>query len=130
MRRQASLVFLDTHAVIWLFNGNRKKFSKDAWNAIAWHPLRISPIVVLELQNLYDIGRVRSRPHEVLDALRQSVGLEVARTLLTDVVEAASSIRWTRDVCDLLIVAEAAHYDAPLITADTRIQEHYSKALC
>ena len=45
------------------------------------------------------------------------------------VADSALGIDWTRDTFDRLIVAEAQHADAALVTKDIRIRDNYERAI-
>jgi PIN domain nuclease of toxin-antitoxin system len=84
--------------------------------------LAVSPIVELELTYLYEIGRVSEPASAPLSALRRAFGLQVVDTSLTELVQAAAGLSWTRDPFDRLISAHAIVANAPLITADETIR--------
>lgn len=125
-----SLIYLDTHVVAWLYAQGRDAI--PAYSA-RWlegaADIRISPMVRLELQYLYEIQRVDRPPLPVLDALEAALGLTVCQAAFPAVVREAEAQAWTRDPFDRLIVAQAALLDAPLITKDATIHAHYSKAV-
>jgi len=52
--------YLDTHAVVWLYNNELKKFPTATLEFIEKSQLLISPMVILELGYLYEIKRNRS----------------------------------------------------------------------
>ena len=54
------MTYLDTHVVAWLYAGEFGKLSKAAAERIHEDNPFISPVVVLELQYLYDIGRAKA----------------------------------------------------------------------
>jgi PIN domain nuclease of toxin-antitoxin system len=84
--------------------------------------LAVSPIVELELTYLYEIGRVSEPASAPLSALRRALGLQVVDTSLTELVQVAAGLSWTRDPFDRLISAHAIVANAPLITADETIR--------
>lgn len=82
---------------------------------------RISPIAVLELEYLHEVGKARDPLATMLDALRRDIHLEIADASLAELVQAAVGLSWTRDPFDRLIAAHAIVSGAPLLTADRRI---------
>jgi PIN domain nuclease of toxin-antitoxin system len=128
-RGEKSVIFLDTHIVVWLYAGKIDKLSKPAKKAINKHQVMISPIVELELQYLYEIGRIKRKPQIIVAALGQSIGLKTSDDKLTNTVKVASQLGWTRDPFDRLIVASATIHGANLISADKNILKNYSLAL-
>lgn len=91
-------------------------------------PPTTSPIVELELTYLFEIGRVSEPAAAPLGALRRSIGLEVVDVSLTELVQTAAGLAWTRDPFDRLIAAHAIVADATLLTADRTILEHLPQA--
>ncbi len=87
-----------------------------------------SPIAVLELTHLHEIGRARDPLATMLAALRRDIGLEVVDASTVEMVEAATNISWTRDPFDRLIAGHALVANSPLITADETILENLSLA--
>jgi len=125
----APLIYLDTHVVAWLYALGKTALPERATQAlIATDDIRISPMVRLELQYLYEIGRVSQPPLPVLDTLSAVLDLKLCPAPFPAVVREAESLSWTRDPFDRLIVAQAALFDAPLMTKDTTILQHYPKA--
>lgn len=121
----ASLVYLDTHVVAWLYAQERDAVPQQVVHLLeASDDLRISPMVRLELQYLFEIGRVGQPPLPVLDALGAALGLTVCKAAFPAIVREAESQLWTRDPFDRLIVAQATLFDAPLVTKDTTIHAH------
>ena len=126
----ASVIYLDTHVVAWLYAWGGEAVPASAVKLIECaHEVRISPMVRLELQYLYEIGRVGRPSGPVLDALGAALGLTVCRAAFSAVVREAEAHDWTRDPFDRLIVAQAALRDAPLLTKDATIHAHYAKAV-
>jgi PIN domain nuclease of toxin-antitoxin system len=87
-----------------------------------------SPIVVLELEYLHEVGRARDSAPTMIASLRRSLGLAVADASLAELVQAASGLSWTRDPFDRLIAAHAILADATLITADRTILDNLPQA--
>lgn len=124
------MIYLDTHVAAWLYAGNTALLSDPAADAIRHaDELRISPMVQLELQYLYEIRRVSEPPAPVLDTLRGLIGLTECRADFPAIVRVAEQFSWTRDPFDRLIVAQANLNDAVLVTRDKSIREHYPRAI-
>ena len=124
------MIYLDTHTVAALYQGALKGFSEAARKAIEDEDdLRISPMVLLELEYLHEIKRIRVSARRVVDALASEIGLKICDLAFTDVAQKAVEERWTRDPFDRLILAQARLARAKLITKDRAMHEHYSQAL-
>ncbi len=78
----------------------------------------------LELSYLHEVGRARDSVPVMLNALRSSIGLEIAKVPFDELVAAANDLSWTRDPFDRLIAAQAIVADTPLLTADRTILEN------
>ena len=125
----ASLIYLDTHVVAWIHASALERLSPDALRRLELaEEIRISPMVRLELQYLYEIGRVTGPAGPVVDALRASLGLRVCDIPFPVVARAAEGETWTRDPFDRIIVAQAALARAPLLTKDRTLHDHYDRA--
>lgn len=125
----AAVIYLDTHAVAWLYAGQAERFSPPAQQAIEGNDLLISPMVVLELQYLFEIQRVTDPSRQVFDALEQAIGLTVCDLPFPRVVQRSVQQSWTRDPFDRIIVAQAALREANLVTKDRKIRARYPRAL-
>ncbi len=124
----ATRLYLDTHAVVWLHQGDLTKFSRSALRVLEDSALVYSPAVLLELQFLAEIGRIAPSPEAILTDLRQDIGLEVGTELYLDVMRWACRESWTRDPFDRAIVAHARMSECTLLTRDRKIQERYEAA--
>ncbi len=79
----------------------------------------------MELQLLYEIGRVTPTATMYVETLGASIDLRVADDRFSDVVNAALAESWTRDPFDRLIVAHARLLGATLLSRDRRITQAY-----
>ncbi|MGB6947525.1 MAG: type II toxin-antitoxin system VapC family toxin [Bryobacteraceae bacterium] len=123
------MTYLDTHVVIWLFGGERHRLSAVATEQIRNEELLVSPAVVLELQLLHEIKRLRAVAVKVIERLSSEIGLAVCRVPFTSVLEHALKQSWTRDPFDRLIVAQASANDAALVTKDGEIRSNYHRSI-
>lgn len=124
-----TLIYLDTHVVVWFFANDRERFSAPIQELMNQHDWYISPIVRLELQYLHEIGRVNPTADAVIASLSQQVGLTICPKPFNDVISAANRLTWTRDPFDRLLVAHASLSDDILITSDQDIRSHYAYAM-
>jgi PIN domain nuclease of toxin-antitoxin system len=125
-----AVIYLDTHVVAWLYGLGPQALSPAAAETIgASNDVRISPMARLELQYLYEIGRVTRPAAEVVDALAATLGLSVCSADFPAVANAAESMDFTRDPFDRLIVAQASLHGAPLVTKDEHLHRHYASAV-
>lgn len=122
-------VYLDTHIALFLYAGLLDKISPKAQKLIEEGRTLISPIVGLEIQYLHEIGRIKAPPKEVIAGLASSLNLEISQVPFLEVVYHSYAETWTRDVFDRIITAQARLENAPLITKDRLIREHYHHAI-
>lgn len=122
------MIYLDTHVVAWLYAGLVDRISAPVRDLLAKEELLISPMVLLELEYLYETERTAIEGAKVFGDLQASIGLQVCRREFSVVASAACGLKWTRDPFDRLIVAQAAVSESALVTKDRTIQEHYPGA--
>lgn len=123
------MIFLDTHVLVWLYGGLLEKIPDLVQTQLEAGDLFVSPMVELELNFLNEIGRITVTGSEIIRYLDAHIGITVSRIDFYRIVEEAALLHWTRDPFDRLIVANAAVFQASLITKDERIRQHYSRSL-
>ncbi len=122
------MIYLDTHVVVWLYAGLCDQISALAGELINANQIRISPIVRLELQYLFEIERITVNSDVIVEDLSNRIGLEICDREFESVVRRAIRHAWTRDPFDRLIVAHADLRGDILITKDENIWKHYNQA--
>lgn len=123
-------LYLDTQVMVWLCEGQGEKLTPAAEAAIEESDLLISPMVLLELQYLYEIKRIGKPPMMLLRQLSTQIGLKQSEHPFASVIEAALFETWTRDPFDRVIVAHArADGISRLVTSDGKIRENYPRAV-
>lgn len=122
------MIYLDTHVVAWLYGGRLELFPPAVKQALATEELRVSPMVVLELQYLFEVGRTTETSDTVIQYLRQRIALQVCDKAFDRVILAALEQTWTRDPFDRIIVAQAALGNTRLVSKDEMIRAHYRRA--
>ena len=124
----ASLIYLDTHVAAWLYAGQIDRIPPAARNVINESGVLVSPMVLVELQYLVEIGRFTHSVEQVLEVLGRDLGLKVCDLPFPEIARRALDLTWTRDPFDRLIVSQASLQEAPLVTKDGHIHEHYRGA--
>jgi PIN domain nuclease of toxin-antitoxin system len=120
---------LDTHVALGLYDGHTRGLGAEARRAIDRGDVAISPVVLLEIEILHEIKRLRQGARAVAAALAESLDIRVAAERFSDIAIEALSWGFTRDPFDRLIVAHASLAKAALITQDSLIRFRYPKAL-
>lgn len=123
------LVYLDTHLVIWLYEGLLEKIPSRTQELLNKCDLVISPMVLLELQYLREIGRITERSEKIFKDLNLRLGLRECDLPFNVVVQSALELDWTRDPFDRMIVAQANVANALLVTKDEKLHKHYKKTV-
>ena len=121
-------VHLDTHTAVWLYAGRKDLFTPRVLRVLDSADLYISPMVLLEIQFLREAKKVDIKVDTFLKDMRAELGLKLCENDFPSVMLEAVRVSWTRDPFDRVIVAQAVSDDAPLITRDRLIMEHYRKA--
>ncbi len=129
MEAGAVRAFLDTHAAVFLWSGEAQAFGKASRELLENSVLLVSPFVRLELAFLREVGRLVVPPDEILGGLVADCGVALSDDPLPAILEHAVRLSWTRDPFDRLLVATAALHQAPFISRDRRIQEHYERTV-
>lgn len=125
------MIHLDTQVALWLYYRLDRQISRAAKAQLARaRNLRLSPLVVVEIEILIEIGRVKLKTADLLlHDLQERLDLELSDASAAAVAEAACRFAWTRDPFDRLIVANAMADGATLITADRVILRHFDQAV-
>ncbi len=121
------MIHLDTHVAIWLRAGDLRRL-KPVKRLLSTEKLEISPFVVLELQALFEIGRLRETGRWIAEQLAIDHEIIVSQEKTGMAIERALDLSFTRDPFDRLISAHALAVGATLLTADELLLKHVSCA--
>ncbi len=124
-KKDNSIVYLDTHIVLWLYEGLTEKFTDQTKEELEQSDIYISQFVKLELQKLYEQEHILIKPKKIIDTLKKEIDLRESNVPLNELVEEAAKIEWTDDFFDRFLVAEAKLKKTELITADEYIIENF-----
>ena len=122
------MIYLDTHAVIFLYAGDLALFTNAGRRLIRSEQLIISPIVLLELEYLYEIKKLNALPSIIYQQLQKECHLKTCHAPFHEIIELAKTQCWTRDPFDRIIAAQSLWGNHPLLTKDKKIIEHCSLA--
>jgi PIN domain nuclease of toxin-antitoxin system len=124
------IVYLDTNVITWLSQNKMNRISSQAQRVMRTADLLMSPMVLLELQYLYEIGRTKLPARDVQLKLAHETAVRMCDLSFPKVVDIAVHESWTRDLFDRMIVANAkANGLAYLISADEQIAKHYPRTV-
>ncbi len=122
--------YLDTHVVVAIRTMPKNKLGAGARRLISRErDLRVSPMVVLELQMLREIGRLNAAPESFLEPLHDDLGVSICDIDFAKVIVTAQSFSWTRDPFDRVIGAQALTGQGRLVSKDENIRKHCSFAV-
>jgi PIN domain nuclease of toxin-antitoxin system len=115
---------LDTHFLLWLLLGS-KRLKTYPWLE-RYRPWGVSPVSLLELQFLAEVGRLElADTGALLEALQGDRRFVIDEAPMLPLVRHALTMSWTRDPFDRLLAAHSAARRAPLCTADERLRRHH-----
>ena len=124
------IAYLDTNVVLFLILGELKRITKRAQQALERSDLLVSPMVMLELNYLYETRRLVATGEVILGELYQSIDLRVCALPFDRIIRTAGKEAWTRDAFDRIIVSHAkANDEAGLISSDAVIASHYPNTI-
>jgi PIN domain nuclease of toxin-antitoxin system len=124
-----SVAYLDTHAAVFLHDGLTEDLSIEAKRLIEANDLLISPMVLLELDYLYQRKRIGVAAKLLFATLNTDFGVSICRFPFPAIALEAVDIGWTMDPFDRLIVAHAiANHRSVLVTKDRLIRRNYHNA--
>jgi PIN domain nuclease of toxin-antitoxin system len=124
------ILYLDTQVLVWLAEARTNRLTTGATAAIEESELVISPMVMLELEYLFEIGRIVKSPLLLLNQLESQIGLRQRDHGFAAIIQTALFETWTRDPFDRVIVAHARTDGmSRLVTSDEKIRENYPRSV-
>jgi PIN domain nuclease of toxin-antitoxin system len=124
-----SVAYLDTHVAVFLRAGAVEELSREAARQIEANDLLISPMVLLELEYLFERRRTNANADTMLRDLNGDFGVNVCQLPFSKIATEAVAIDWTDDPFDRLIVGNArANRNAVLVTRDRVIRRNYPRS--
>jgi PIN domain nuclease of toxin-antitoxin system len=126
----ALIAYLDTNVVLWLAQSALARISPAAHSVLEQAELLISPMVLIELEYLYEVNRIKLSARDLQLKFESEIGIQVCDLPFPRVAAVTLDEKWTRDPFDRMIVAQAkANGLAPLISADEEIRAHYPRTI-
>jgi PIN domain nuclease of toxin-antitoxin system len=124
------ICYLDTHVAVWLAEARTRMLSHKALAYIEKAEVRISPMVVLELEYLYETQRTLLKPQQIVFRLTAEIQAAVCSYPFPIIAEVALGESWTRDPFDRLIVSHAkANGRSALIRGEKLIRSNYPETV-
>ena len=114
---------LDTHFLIWILTKS-KRLKAFPWLE-DYRPWDVSPISLLEIQFLSEIGRLEVRNPGLTESLKNDPRLRMDEVPLVGLIERALPLGWTRDPFDRLLAAHSLLRRVAICTVDRTLRgEH------
>ncbi len=124
------IAYLDTNALLRLASKGADGIGSGPRAVLEKASVLVSPMVLLELEYLYELGRTRYRATELMRKLELESDFRVCDLPFALVTEVALGESWTRDPFDRMIVAQAkANGLALLVSSDAEIAAHYPRTI-
>jgi PIN domain nuclease of toxin-antitoxin system len=114
---------MDTHFLLWAVL-DLPRMSEFPW-LDRYRPWGVSPISLLEIQFLSEVGRLTVDQPAFIDALGRDPRFVIDEAPLMALVTQALSLDWTRDPFDRLLAAHSAARRAPLCTLDRHLRREH-----
>jgi len=116
-------LLLDTHFLIWLVLDSAR-LREFPW-LDAHRPWGVSPVALLEVQFLSEVGRLTVRNPDFVDAVTADARFVIDDAPLAAVFRKALLLNWTRDPFDRLLAAHSLARRVPLCSLDETIRSHH-----
>ena len=116
-------LILDTHFLLWILLGS-KRLQEFAW-LDRYRPWGVSPISLLEIQFLAEVGHVEIQDQQFYEVLPSDPRFLIDEVPLMPLVRKAITISWTRDPFDRLLVAHSLARRTDFCTLDRTVRQHH-----
>lgn len=112
------MILLDTNALIWSLVGHPRAAPLERHAG----RLRISPVAVLEIKFLREVGRIQAADGVSIEELVADSRWKLDSPSSAELFSSALALDWTRDPFDRLLVAHALYRRWRLATGDSVFQ--------
>jgi PIN domain nuclease of toxin-antitoxin system len=116
-------LLLDTHFLVWLLL-DAPRLREFPWLP-RYLPWGISPVSLLEVQFLQEIGKIEVDSRALEARLAGDARFVVDEVPLLALVKSALDLGWTRDPFDRLLAAHSAARRLPLCTTDRTLRQNH-----
>jgi PIN domain nuclease of toxin-antitoxin system len=114
---------LDTHFVVWIVSKSRR-LRNYSW-LHTYQPWRVSPISLLEIQFLAEVGRRKIDNPRFSREVMSDPRFQFDEIPFATLIQKSLELSWTRDPFDRLIAAHSLCRTVPLCSVDeVMLQNH------
>ena len=124
----AAVLLIDTHVLVWLYAGLLERIPLAVQARLNREQLAASPVVLLELGYLNEVGRLTVAPPDLMRDLSVRLELVTADISAAALLTRAFDLSWSRDPFDRLLAAHALATGWPLVTKDESLRQHLPQA--
>lgn len=114
---------LDTHFLLWIVNRSGR-LEEYPWIE-RYRPWGISPVSLLEIQFLSEVGRLEAQNPDFTDTLVKDDRFLIDEVPLFSLFRRAIDLTWTRDPFDRLLAAHSSVRKLPLCTVDRTLRRYH-----
>ena len=122
-KRPSLKLLLDTHFLIWV-TLESPRLAEFPWLE-RYRPWGLSPVSLLEIQFLHEVGRAEVDPEAFAEALKLDDRFLLDDPSLSALTQAAIPLSWTRDPFDRLLCAHSLLRRLPMCSVDRGVREHH-----
>jgi PIN domain nuclease of toxin-antitoxin system len=115
---------LDTHFLLWIVL-DVPRLDEFPWLE-RYRPWGVSPISLLEVQLLSEVGRLEVRQPEFVDAVSRDPRFVLDDVPFERMIRQALPLAWTRDPFDRILAAHSTARRVPLCTLDRRMRREHA----
>ena len=115
-------LLLDTHVLLWLLNGEQRRFGPHALDALRERTAIVSAAAVWEIAIKRRVGKLRA-PSNLLETVT-AAGLSVLAITGAHAEHVADLDDVHRDPFDRMLVAQATLEKLTIVTADANIRRY------
>jgi PIN domain nuclease of toxin-antitoxin system len=118
-----SELLLDTHFLLWITLGS-KRLGDFPW-IFDYLPWTISPVSLLEIQFLAEVGRIEGSGRAFEERISGDPRFLIDEVPLATLIRHSFELSWTRDPFDRLLAGHSAARRLPLCTSDRNLLVHH-----
>ena len=121
------ICLLDTHFIVWIVSKSRR-LRNYPWLE-KYQPWGVSPVSLLEIQLLAEVGRREIHNPRFSSELRSDPRFQFDDVPFSTLIQKSLELSWTRDPFDRMIAAHSLCRVVPLCSVDDAMLKHHKLLL-